>query len=112
MAWTDGEVFEGLVEQVEGAVEPIDAEGAYDSRSAYAVAAARETTLVVPPRDHAIPWETVIHGMRCWTTSLSRVWRNGSRRRAHATDGVGGAWAKPHYLRSTLKQRPFCCGQA
>lgn len=55
--WADSEVFEGLVEQVEGMIEQIDADGAYDTRSAYEVAAAREATLVVPPRENAVPWE-------------------------------------------------------
>lgn len=55
--WGDGEVFEGLMEQVEGAVEQIDGDGAYDTRKAYAVAAAREAKLVVPPRENAVPWE-------------------------------------------------------
>jgi len=55
--WADCEVFEGLVEQVEGELEQIDADGAYDTRQAYAVAAARETRLVVPPRENAVPWE-------------------------------------------------------
>ena len=31
--------------------------GRYDTRQAYAVAAARETKLVVPPRENAVPWE-------------------------------------------------------
>jgi len=55
--WADCEVFEGLVEQVEGELEQIDADGAYDTRQAYEVAAARETTLVVQPRENAVPWE-------------------------------------------------------
>lgn len=55
--WTDGEVFEGLVEQVEGPIEQIDGDGAYDTRSAYEVAVSREARLVVPPRDNAVPWE-------------------------------------------------------
>ena len=55
--WADCEVFEGLVEQVEGELEQIDADGAYDTRQAYAVAAARETKLVVPPRENAVSWE-------------------------------------------------------
>jgi hypothetical protein len=55
--WGDGEVFEGLMEQVEGPVEQIDGDGAYDTRNAYAVAAAREARLVVPPRENAVPWE-------------------------------------------------------
>jgi hypothetical protein len=55
--WRKSEVFEGLVEQVEGEIDQIDADGAYDTREAYAVAAERGARLVVPPRDNAIPWE-------------------------------------------------------
>lgn len=56
-AWTDGELFGGLIEQVEGAIEQIDADGAYDTREAYDIAAQREARLVVPPRDNAVAWE-------------------------------------------------------
>ena len=56
-AWTDGEVFGGLVDQVDGAIAQIDADGADDTREAYDVAAQREATLVVPPRDHAVAWD-------------------------------------------------------
>jgi hypothetical protein len=58
MEWSDGEVFEGLVDQVAGEIEQIDADGAYDNREAYDVAVVREAKLVVPPRENAIPWET------------------------------------------------------
>ena len=55
--WTDGEVFEGLLDQVEGNIEQVDGDGAYDTRGAYAAAAARNARLVVPPRENAVPWE-------------------------------------------------------
>lgn len=55
--WADGEVFEGLVEQVEGPIEQIAGDGVYDTRRAYEVAVSREARLVVPPRDNAVPWE-------------------------------------------------------
>jgi hypothetical protein len=53
----EASVFEGLVEQVEGPIEQIDGDGAYDTRRAYEVAISRKARLVVPPRDNAIPWE-------------------------------------------------------
>ena len=56
-AWTDGEVFGDLVDQVDGIIEQIDADGAYDTREAYDVAAQRQATLVVPPRDNAVAWD-------------------------------------------------------
>jgi len=55
--WADCEVFEEVVEQVEGEIGQIDADGAYDTRGAYQVAAGRGATLAVPPRDNAVPWE-------------------------------------------------------
>ncbi len=75
-------MISGLVEQVEGEIEQIDADGAYDTRHAYEVTAARETRLVVPPGENAVPWdkdhpqnavlEQVVHG----------AWRNGRKSRA------------------------------
>lgn len=56
-AWTDGEMFSGLINQIEGHIEQIDADGAYDTREAYDIAAQREARLVVPPRENAVPWE-------------------------------------------------------
>lgn len=55
--WTDGEVFEGLLDQVEGNIEQIDGDGAYDNHGAYAAASARNARLLVPPRENAVPWE-------------------------------------------------------
>ena len=55
--WGDNEVFKDLVDQVEGSIEQIDADGAYDTHEAYDVAKDRGATLVVPPRENAIPWE-------------------------------------------------------
>jgi len=57
LEWADCEVFGDLVEQVEGQIEQIDGDGAYDTRKAYEVAAARQAKLVVPPRENASPWE-------------------------------------------------------
>ena len=55
--WADCDVFDELVEQVKGKIEQIDADGAYDTCHVYEVAAARETRLVVPPRENAVPCE-------------------------------------------------------
>lgn len=57
VAWTDGEVFGDLVNQMEGTIEQIDADGAYDTREAYEVAAQCQATLVVPPRANAVAWD-------------------------------------------------------
>jgi len=56
-AWADGEVFEGLLDQIEGHIEQVDADGAYDTREVYAAASRRDARLVVPPRENAVPWE-------------------------------------------------------
>lgn len=56
-AWTDGEVFGGLIGQIDGAIEQIDGDGAYDTREADDVAGQCQAKLVVPPRDNAVPWK-------------------------------------------------------
>jgi hypothetical protein len=53
----DNEVLDSLVSQVEGDIEQINLDGAYDSREAYEIAAKRGAKLVVPPREGAVPWE-------------------------------------------------------
>jgi hypothetical protein len=55
--WADCEVFEGLVDQIEGIIEQISLDGAYDTREVYAATSKRGARLVVPPRDNAVPWE-------------------------------------------------------
>ena len=55
--WGDCEVFDDLIEQVEGNIEQIDVDGAYDTKEAYQTAAKREAKLVVPPREGAVYWE-------------------------------------------------------
>ena len=60
-AWTGGEVFGDLMDQVEGPIKQIDADGADDTREAYDIAAQREATLDVPPRENAVPWEATHH---------------------------------------------------
>ena len=56
-AWEDGEVFEGLLNQIEGTIEQIDVDGADDTDSSYEAASQRGATLIVPPRENAFPWE-------------------------------------------------------
>ena len=53
--WTDGEVFAGLLDQIEGTIAQVD--GAYDTRSVYAATGKRGAQVAVPPRDNAVPWE-------------------------------------------------------
>jgi hypothetical protein len=55
--WTDGEVFAGLLDQIEGTIAQVDGDGAYDTRSVYAAAGKRGAQVAAPPRDNAVPWE-------------------------------------------------------
>jgi hypothetical protein len=55
--WADCEVFEGLLDQIEGTIEQVDVDGAYDTREVYAAASKHGATVVVPPREGAVPWE-------------------------------------------------------
>ena len=75
--WTDGEVFAGLLEQIEDPIAQVDADGAYDTRAVYAAAAAHAADLVVPPRENAVPWAAdhprtqalaaiATHGLSAW----------------------------------------------
>ena len=77
--YSDSEMFESLVSQVEGEITRIYTDGAYDTRNAYEVAEQNNAELVVPPRENAVFWEaghprnTVIMlvfllGMALWKT--------------------------------------------
>jgi hypothetical protein len=72
---SDAELFGGLVDQVEGTIDRIAADGAYDTRDAYEVAAQRGGTLVVPPRENAVPWE----GNHPRTRALAEIQAKGRR---------------------------------
>lgn len=54
--WTDGEVFAGLLEQIEDPIAQVDGDGAYDTRGVYAAAAKCGAQVAVPPRENAVPW--------------------------------------------------------
>ena len=43
--------------QIEGTIEQIDVDGAYDTRSVYEAANQRGARLIVPPRENAVLWE-------------------------------------------------------
>ena len=55
--WADDEVFEGLLNQIEGTIEQIDVDGAYDTHAVYEAASQRGARLIVPPRENAVPWD-------------------------------------------------------
>lgn len=56
-AWHDGEVFGGLIEPIDGRIEQMDADGAYDTAACYEGAQVAEATWVVPPRENAVQGE-------------------------------------------------------
>ena len=56
-AWTDGEVFQGLLDQIDEDIAQVDGDGAYDTRGVYDAAMERDATVAVPPRENAVPWE-------------------------------------------------------
>lgn len=53
--WGDREVFFGLLDQVEGDVSQVSAEGAYDTKGCHAAVADRDARATIPPRDGAVP---------------------------------------------------------
>lgn len=55
--WADCEVFEGLLDQVDGPIEQVDGDGAYDTREVHDAIAARGAKAAIPPRENAVPWE-------------------------------------------------------
>jgi hypothetical protein len=107
----DGEILPDLLAQVpEEGIASVIGDGAYDTRSAYAAAAARNAALLVPPRRNGKPWKTptagaeerneTLHavrhlGRRLWKrwsgyhrrslaeTAISRLKRLGERLAAH-----------------------------
>ena len=108
----DGEILPDLLAQVpeEERIADIGGDGAYDTRAAYAAAAARNAALLVPPRRNGRPWKTpttgagernetlraIRHlGRRLWKrwshyhrrslaeTAMSRIQRLGERLAAH-----------------------------
>jgi hypothetical protein len=108
----DGEILPDLLAQVpeEERIAEIGGDGAYDTRMAYAAAAARNAALLVPPRRNGKPWKTptagaeprnetlraIKHlGRRLWKrwsgyhrrslaeTAMSRIKRLGERLAAH-----------------------------
>jgi hypothetical protein len=70
-------VFEGLLDQIEGTIEQVNVDGAYDMHDVYAAASKHGATVAVPPREGAVPWEDghprnqviaeiAAHGMKAW----------------------------------------------
>ncbi len=53
----DGEVLNDLLEQIEGEIEQVTADGAYDHEHCYQEIAEREANAVIPPRKNAVIWQ-------------------------------------------------------
>ena len=87
-AWGDSEILPGLLDQIEGEIAQVSADGAYDSHGCHAAIAERDARATIPPRDGAVTWgdgharDAIIHEIG--TKGLDG-WKNDSgyhRRRA------------------------------
>jgi hypothetical protein len=54
--WGDSEVFAGLLDQVDGDISQVSADGAYDTKACHGAITDRDADATIPPRDGAIPW--------------------------------------------------------
>lgn len=52
----DGEVLPTLLDQIEGPIAQLCADGAYDSHGCYQAIEARGAQAAIPPREDAVPW--------------------------------------------------------
>jgi hypothetical protein len=92
-AWTDGEVFQGLLDQIEGDIAQVDGDGAYDTRGVYNAALERDATVAVPPRENAVPWEADHPRTQALATIAEQglpAWKQavGYHRRSLAENGI------------------------
>jgi transposase len=54
--WHDSEVFDDLLDQVEGDVSQVSADGAYDTKGCHSAIAARGAKATIPPREGSVEW--------------------------------------------------------
>lgn len=54
--WGDSEMFPRLLDQVDGDIAQVSADGAYDTEGCHAAIAEREAKATIPPRDGAVRW--------------------------------------------------------
>ena len=54
--WGDSELFPGLLDQVDGEVTQVSADGSYDTKGCHAAIVDRDARATIPPRDGAVPW--------------------------------------------------------
>ena len=55
-AWGDSEILPGLLDQIEGEIAQVSADGAYDSHGCHAAITERDARVTIPPRDGAVTW--------------------------------------------------------
>ena len=55
--WGDSEVLPDLVEQIEGDIDQISGDGAYDTSGSYDTITDRGARPVIPPRKNAVIWQ-------------------------------------------------------
>lgn len=65
---SDDEVFDQLIDGVEGEIEQVSGDGAYDKRKCYDAASKRGAKPIIPPRKNAVIWK---HG-NCKSTPHPR----------------------------------------
>ena len=56
-AFHDGEVLSDMLDLIEGEIEQVSADGAYDHRHCYDEIAERNAKAVIPPRKDAVIWQ-------------------------------------------------------
>jgi len=78
--WTDAEVFAGLLEQVEGEISQVDADGACDTRDVYDAAMERDAKGQSRPEKMPCLGRRAIPAPKPWRTSRRRAWPIGSKR--------------------------------
>lgn len=58
----DGEVLPELLEQIEGGIEQVSADGSYDTRTCHEAIRHRSARAAIPPRANAQPWPAEVDG--------------------------------------------------
>ena len=91
--WTDGEVFAGLLEQIEDPITPVEGAGAYHPRAVAAAAANRGAPVALPPRENAVPWAAAhprTQALAAIATQRLSAWKRagGYHRRSRADNPI------------------------
>lgn len=74
----DGEVLPELLDQVEGEIGQVSADGAYDTRDCHAAVLARAADVAIPPRANAAAWPALADGRtHPRTAALEEIQRDG-----------------------------------